>query len=106
MFQNCALAWRQKPGKSFRKKLGVMSYKFKYFNKEHKKPGVIPLNIKQKLLSRGQEGMAQIKTLEKNSHYPFGRVSRHGNFIFDQSRVPNFNVPDLTGFELKPYVSF
>ena len=30
---------------------------------------------------------------------------KKGNFIFDQSRVPNFNVPDLEGFEVTPFSS-
>jgi hypothetical protein len=40
--------FRKRMGKSFRKSLGVFSYKVG--DKTHKKPGVIPLDIKQKLL--------------------------------------------------------
>ena len=40
---------RRRFGKSFRKTLGVYSYKMG--DKTHKKPGVIPLNVKQKLIS-------------------------------------------------------
>ena len=35
-------ACRKRMGKTFRKKLGIMSYKFKDGLTEHKKPGVIP----------------------------------------------------------------
>jgi hypothetical protein len=49
--ETLALSLRKRMGHAFRKRLGVYSYKAKYFNKEHKSPGVIPLNIKQKLLS-------------------------------------------------------
>jgi hypothetical protein len=40
--------FRKRMGKSFRKSLGVFSYKMG--NRTHKKPGVIPFNIKQRLL--------------------------------------------------------
>ena len=41
-------AMRHKRGKSFRKRLGVYSYKLGGI--KHKKPGVIPLDRKMKLL--------------------------------------------------------
>ena len=40
---------RRRLGKNFRKRLGVYSYKVRT-HYTHKKPGVIPLNIKQNLL--------------------------------------------------------
>ena len=42
-------AMRRRMGKSFRKSLGVYSYKVRTPH-SHKKPGVIPFNIKQRLL--------------------------------------------------------
>ena len=36
---------------------------------------------------------------------PFGRHTNRGGFVFDVDKVPFFNIPDLTGFNLKPYVS-
>ena len=35
---------------------------------------------------------------------PFGRHTTKGKFRFDIYKVPFYNVPDLTGFKLKPYV--
>eukprot|EP00112_Aurelia_sp_Birch-Aquarium-sp1_P013708 Seg2921.5 transcript_id=Seg2921.5/GoldUCD/mRNA.D3Y31 product="39S ribosomal protein L41-B mitochondrial" pseudo=true protein_id=Seg2921.5/GoldUCD/D3Y31 len=35
-----------------------------------------------------------------------GFLTRHGNFRVVPKKVPEFIVPDLTGFELKPYVSW
>jgi len=96
---------RKRLGKSFRKTLGVFSYKLG--EKTHKKPGVIPLNIKQKLIEDGTERSKQIiQRLERNSHYPFGKFTRKSKFLFDPTKVPLYNVPDLTNFELKPYVSY
>ena len=31
--------------------------------------------------------------------------TRKGRFVVDVDKVPFFNIPDLTGFNLKPYVS-
>jgi len=95
---------RRRLGKSFRKRLGVFNYKVG--NKTHKKPGVIPLHVKQKLLDEDTgRARAMIKLLERDSPYPFGKFTRKSKFIFDPSRVPVYNVPDLTGFDLRPYVS-
>lgn len=37
---------------------------------------------------------------------PTGYVATDGSFVPVPEMVPEFIVPDLTGFELKPYVSF
>eukprot|EP01088_Endostelium_zonatum_P006252 TRINITY_DN1835_c0_g1_i1.p1 TRINITY_DN1835_c0_g1~~TRINITY_DN1835_c0_g1_i1.p1 ORF type:complete len:101 (+),score=13.30 TRINITY_DN1835_c0_g1_i1:5-307(+) len=34
-----------------------------------------------------------------------GRHTRKGRYIVNPLRIPEYVVPDLTGFELKPYVS-
>jgi large subunit ribosomal protein L41 len=39
------------------------------------------------------------------SERPFGEHTRRGRFILDVEKVPFFNIPDLTGFNLKPYVA-
>jgi len=46
-----------------------------------------------------------IHLLERESPYPFGTFTRKSRFRFDKTKVPVYNVPDLTGFELHPYVS-
>jgi hypothetical protein len=42
---------------------------------------------------------------ERLSQRPFGRLTKSGKFQMDIEKVPFFNIPDLTGFNLKPYVS-
>eukprot|EP01016_Furgasonia_blochmanni_P010876 TRINITY_DN1471_c0_g1_i8.p1 TRINITY_DN1471_c0_g1~~TRINITY_DN1471_c0_g1_i8.p1 ORF type:complete len:234 (+),score=37.52 TRINITY_DN1471_c0_g1_i8:104-703(+) len=97
-------ALRAKRGSNFRKSLGVFNYKIDYGH--HKKPGVIPFRLKnQYLKSGGQRGRALVKKMEMNSHYPFGHFTKKQKFIYDADRVPFFDVPDLTDFTLKPYVS-
>lgn len=92
---------RKKPGRSFRKKLGVFNYKVKDGLKEHKKPGVIPLAIKQRLLKENTyDSIQKIKELEKKSTRLFGTFTRFGNFKFDKNKVPIFNVPELKDFEV------
>ena len=39
------------------------------------------------------------------SERPFGTHTKKGRFVLDIDKVPFFNIPDLTGFNLKPYVS-
>ena len=36
----------------------------------------------------------------------FGKWNNHAKFNFDFSKVPKFQIPDLTDFKLKPYVSY
>lgn len=64
-------------------------------------------------LVRGADRMAEF-TSKKGSrtHYkprgtrPTGRQTCSGKFIRIKEMVPEFVVPDLTGFKLKPYVSY
>lgn len=91
-------------GKSFRKTLGIFNYKIG--NKTHKKPGVIPYHIKKSLLETDTDRSRRlINLMERDSYYPFGKFTRKSKFMFDPKKVPIYNVPDLTGFELKPYAS-
>ncbi len=36
----------------------------------------------------------------------FGSFKNAGRFYYDESKVPQYEIPDLNGFELKPYVSY
>jgi len=37
---------------------------------------------------------------------PMGKMDNKGNFCVDRTKLLKFHVPDLTDFELKPYVSY
>jgi len=98
-------AMRIARAQTFRKRLGVFNYKVRT-HWSHKKPGVMPFNIKQNLIKQDtHHARLVIKKMEENSHYPFGQFTRKGKFMFNPEKVPLYNVPDLTGFQLKPYVS-
>ena len=53
----------------------------------------------------GYEGELRIKDTERSSNRPFGQVDNKGRFRFAIEKVPFYNIPDLTGFDLQPYVS-
>ncbi|XP_047312279.1 39S ribosomal protein L41-A, mitochondrial-like [Impatiens glandulifera] len=36
---------------------------------------------------------------------PTGFHTRKGGYVVQEEKLPNYVVPDLTGFKLKPYVS-
>eukprot|EP01017_Pseudomicrothorax_dubius_P024243 TRINITY_DN257_c0_g1_i4.p1 TRINITY_DN257_c0_g1~~TRINITY_DN257_c0_g1_i4.p1 ORF type:complete len:194 (-),score=44.01 TRINITY_DN257_c0_g1_i4:129-629(-) len=94
---------RKRMGKSFRKRLGHFSYKMGH----HKTPGIVPIHLQSRLKEEDtREARARLAKLERESPYPFGRFNRYGRFLFDPTRVPLYDVPDLEGFELKPYASF
>jgi hypothetical protein len=63
------------------------------------------LRKRQDLGKAGYEGELRIKESERLSERPFGEHTRKGRFILDIDKVPFYNIPDLTGFNLKPYVS-
>ena len=42
--------------------------------------------------------------LEAQSHRLFGTTKQ--GFKYDESMVPKLDIPDLSNFELKPYVSY
>ena len=98
--------FRSRRGKSFRKTLGVYDYKIGH-NRLHKKPGLMDLELKQRLIKEGSHvGKNRIAEYERNSPRMYGSVGKKGHFVMDKSKLPFFNIPDLTGFELKPYVSY
>jgi hypothetical protein len=91
---------RRRVGLHFRKGLGVYNYKVKP-KSHYKNPHAVPLDVKERLKAQGTEhAFRRIKTLERLSITPFGRNTKCGNFRFDANRVPNYNIPDLTDFEV------
>ena len=62
------------------------------------------LKSKQSLKKQGYVGQLKIAERERLNDRPFGRHTSKGKFRFDIDKVPFYNVPDLTGFKLKPYV--
>eukprot|EP00052_Salpingoeca_macrocollata_P032177 m.5016 g.5016 ORF g.5016 m.5016 type:complete len:97 (-) comp3325_c0_seq1:19-309(-) len=68
------------------------------------------LRVVTGLLRGARRGVMSPK--QGNKHYYKGKGgrsvgfhTRRGGFIVDSFKRPNFVVPDLQGFELKPYVS-
>mmetsp|Transcript_37615 Transcript_37615/g.42637 ORF Transcript_37615/g.42637 Transcript_37615/m.42637 type:complete len:161 (+) Transcript_37615:46-528(+) len=87
--------------RNWKKTQGVYSYKLKP-DKYYKKPRMIPLALREKLKKKGDHH--EISRLERESPRQFGEFTRFG-FKYDPSLVPFYDVPDLSNFELKPYVS-
>jgi large subunit ribosomal protein L41 len=91
---------------SFRKTLGVYNYKVKprsYYGNPH----AIPLVKREQLKQDGSEkSVRKLRALERLSNKPYGNFTSKGKFIRDTRRIPNFNIPDVTDFPLKPYVSW
>ena len=56
------------------------------------------------LKKQGYRGELKLHERERLSDRPFGEHSRKGKFTFEIEKVPFYNVPDLSGFKLKPYV--
>ena len=48
----------------------------------------------------GYEGELRIKDTERSSNRPFGRHNTKGRFEFQIEKVPFYNIPDLTGFNV------
>ena len=46
-----------------------------------------------------------IRETERLSQRPFGEFTSKKQFRLDVEKVPFYNIPDLTGFALMPYVS-
>mgnify|MGYP003904052221 FL=1 len=87
----------------YRRKHGLYSYKLGK-NERHKNPHAIPLKSKEYMKAEGYQGQLKIRERERLSDRPFGQHTSRGKFKFEIDRVPFYNVPDLTGFKLKPYV--
>lgn len=98
--------FRAKLGKTFRKKIGVYDYKIGH-KTLHKRPGMMDVRLKQRLIKEDtQEGRNRIKMAEINSPRNYGKVGNKGQFIMDKSKLPFYDIPDLTDFKLKPFVSY
>lgn len=77
---------RKGSGKAFRKQLGMFNHKVKeYGMRPIRSPGVIPLDVKVKLLKvetpkeKGDHhSLMKIKDMERNSHYPYGKFNSYG----------------------------
>ncbi len=97
---------RKRAALSFRKTLGVYNYKVKpapYY----KNPHSVELRLKERLRARDNElSTRKLNVLERNSIRPFGYFTTKGRFIRDTKRIPYFNIPDLTDFPLKPFVTW
>ncbi|KAM7451040.1 39S ribosomal protein L41 [Porites harrisoni] len=71
----------------------------------------MPLNIIRGLFRGATRGVMTGKRGNKNFYKgrgvrPPGYHTRRGGYRIVYKKVPEFIVPDLTGFELKPYVSY
>lgn len=70
---------RRMRGLALRKRLGCYNYKVKGEGSTHKKPGVIPLEVRQKLLKEGTlRSATEIRELEQKSIYPYGKWNTYG----------------------------
>ena len=97
-------AFLSRGANNYRKRLGIYSYKIRkreYF----KNPHAVRLQHRNTLKSIGHKGELRIRELERNSPRPFGQFTRKGRFHLHIDKVPFYNIPDLTGFTLKPYVA-
>lgn len=47
----------------------------------------------------------KIRETERLSIRPFGRMTSKARFVMDVDKVPFYNIPDLTGFEVSVYCS-
>jgi large subunit ribosomal protein L41 len=97
---------RKRVALTFRKTLGVYNYKVKPHN-YYKNPHAIELRKKEQLKAEQTDSATRkIKAMERFSVAPFGKHTSKGKFVLDHRRIPNYNIPDLSDFPLKPYVSF
>ena len=88
-------------GFSFRKHHGLYSFKLTK-NKKFKNTHAMSLSKKLQLKAMGYEGELRIKDTERASQRPFGKVDQKGRFKFSIDKVPFYNIPDLTGFDVSP----
>ena len=83
---------------AYRKKLGIYSFKLGKYQK-HRNPHAMSLRKRQDLMKLGHEGHMRIKETERISQRPFGKFWR-SQFRFNIEKVPFYNIPDLTDFEV------
>ena len=89
---------------TLRKRLGLFSFKLTK-QRKFKNPHAMTLRKRQDLLKEGYKGQLKIQETERLSARPFGTLTSKGRFKLDIDKVPFFNIPNLDGFALKPYVS-
>merc|ERR1719362_2372865 len=89
---------------TFRKRHGLYSFKLTK-NKHFKNTHAMSVKKRLDLKKMGYEGELRIKDTERASNRPFGHMDQRGRFRFAIEKVPFYNIPDLTGFNLLPYVS-
>jgi large subunit ribosomal protein L41 len=86
---------------------GIYSYKLAA-RQQYKRIGVVPLNVVNQIyksVKSKEKARLLLKKQEWKSTNLFGSFGPAG-FRLDKQRLPVLEIPDLTGFELKPYVSF
>ena len=86
---------------------GIYSYKLAS-RQQYKRIGVVPLNVVNQIhksVKSKEKARLLLKKQEWKSTNLFGTFGPAG-FRLDKQRLPVLEIPDLTGFELKPYVSF
>mmetsp|Transcript_14366 Transcript_14366/g.16056 ORF Transcript_14366/g.16056 Transcript_14366/m.16056 type:complete len:110 (-) Transcript_14366:21-350(-) len=61
---------------------------------------------REHLKNASTHSIQRISEAERESTRPFGRLNNKGRFIFNIDLVPHYNVPELDGCKLKPYVAY
>lgn len=90
--------------KTFSKSLGAYNYK-RGPNKQHKNPHAISLKLMTRLKKNSNSlNDKKIRFLRLNSSQPFGKFIKR-KFILNYSKIPMFDIPETSGFYLKPYLS-
>jgi large subunit ribosomal protein L41 len=107
VYQNVAAdTMRRRMARTFRKTLGVYNYKVRPAE-YYKNPHAMTLVKREQFRQDGSEkAMRKMRSIESMSTKPYGKFTTTGHFIRDTRMIPNFNIPDLTEFPLKPYVSY
>lgn len=104
IFNNIAQDARKRKALTFRKRLGIYNYKIKptrYF----KNPHAVPFQLKEKLRKKNSSlNIRKLYHIRQHSNKPYGYFTKkHGTFHFDISKVPNYDIPDVNDFYMKPY---
>ena len=90
---------------TFRKRHGLYSFKLTK-NAKYKNPHSMSIKKRFDLKKMGYEGELRIKDTERASNRPFGQHDSRGRFRFRIEKVPFYNIPDLTGFNVSFFVSY
>lgn len=98
---------RKKRFGNFRKANRNFNYKRTGAQRGLSHPGAMDVQVKMKLLKmRTLEAAQRIKEMEIKEDRIFGKFDNFGNFYYDKSKVPEYDIPQIDNFELKPYVSY